>query len=276
MVSVGIFGAFLGGVLSLLSPCSALLLPAFFAYAFQSARQLLLRTSVFFAGLSLVLVPIGMGLGWAGSLLAGQRSTLITAGGWLVIALGVLTFFGGGFRIPFLSSLNSRVSGVSWLSVFLLGAVYGFAGFCAGPLLGAVLTTATVTGSAIIGALVMLSYAFGMALPLFLLAWLWDSRRLGSVTWLRGRVFHFGPLRLHTTSAIAGALFVLIGWMFLATHGTSGLPSLVSVDQQLCAQAAVLGFVRGKELLLAIVTLAILLVMAMSALIRSTRERDEA
>ena len=34
--------AFAGGVLSLLSPCSALLLPAFFAYAFPSRGQLVL------------------------------------------------------------------------------------------------------------------------------------------------------------------------------------------------------------------------------------------
>ena len=30
MVSIGFLGAFLGGVLAILSPCSALLLPAFF------------------------------------------------------------------------------------------------------------------------------------------------------------------------------------------------------------------------------------------------------
>ena len=48
MVSIGFLGAFLGGVLAILSPCSALLLPAFFAYAFTllrttSARFLRLR-----------------------------------------------------------------------------------------------------------------------------------------------------------------------------------------------------------------------------------------
>lgn len=34
MATIGLFGALAAGVLSLLSPCSALLLPAFFAYAF--------------------------------------------------------------------------------------------------------------------------------------------------------------------------------------------------------------------------------------------------
>ena len=40
MVEASFLASFLGGLLSLLSPCSALLLPAFFAYAFQSRGEL--------------------------------------------------------------------------------------------------------------------------------------------------------------------------------------------------------------------------------------------
>ena len=57
MVEVAYLAAFLGGVLSLLSPCSALLLPAFFAYAFQSRRRLSEKTVVFYVGLATTLVP---------------------------------------------------------------------------------------------------------------------------------------------------------------------------------------------------------------------------
>jgi cytochrome c biogenesis protein CcdA len=62
MVEVSYPAAFLGGVLSLLSPCSALLLPAFFAYAFQSRGKLLAKTAVFYLGLATTLVPLGMGI----------------------------------------------------------------------------------------------------------------------------------------------------------------------------------------------------------------------
>jgi cytochrome c biogenesis protein CcdA len=61
MVEVSYLAAFLGGILSLLSPCSALLLPAFFAYAFQSRKELLAKTAVFYVGLAATLVPLGMG-----------------------------------------------------------------------------------------------------------------------------------------------------------------------------------------------------------------------
>ena len=42
-MNLTLLGAFLGGILTLLSPCSVMLLPAFFAYAFSSPGALLAR-----------------------------------------------------------------------------------------------------------------------------------------------------------------------------------------------------------------------------------------
>jgi len=47
MIEIGVLAAFAAGVLALLSPCSALLLPSFFAYAFATKRALVTRTLVF-------------------------------------------------------------------------------------------------------------------------------------------------------------------------------------------------------------------------------------
>ncbi len=66
--------AFAGGVLSLLSPCSALLLLAFFAYAFPSRGQLVLRTGVFYLGLLTLFISLGLGLGAIGSLFLERRA----------------------------------------------------------------------------------------------------------------------------------------------------------------------------------------------------------
>lgn len=238
MTTIGFLGAFLGGVLSVLSPCSALLLPAFFAYAFTSKRQLVSKTAVFFLGLAVILVPIGAAAGTFGALVTQHRSTVITIGGAVLIFLGVYTFLGFGFNIPGLNKLSSssKVSGAGWVPVFLLGCVYGFAGFCAGPLLGAVLTTAVVGGSVLSGALVMAFYAFGMTVPLFVLALLWDRFQLGEKQWLRGRTKRVGPFKFSTFSMIAGALFVVIGVLFLTTYGTSSLPSLVSTESNFAIQ----------------------------------------
>ena len=55
MTGIGLLGALLGGLLSLVSPCSALLLPSFFALAFERPVVLLRRVLAFYLGLVLVL-----------------------------------------------------------------------------------------------------------------------------------------------------------------------------------------------------------------------------
>nr|WP_233436202.1 cytochrome c biogenesis protein CcdA [Streptomyces anulatus] len=140
MSDIGIIAAFLGGLLALLSPCSALLLPAFFACSFTSRTTLLARTLLFYAGLCATLVPLGVAGSLAGRLFYGHRDTLVTVGGWTVILLGVAQVLGLGFGVRRLSeAAGARRSG-SARSVFVLGAVYGLAGFCAGPILGGILT----------------------------------------------------------------------------------------------------------------------------------------
>ncbi|MCA1731915.1 MAG: cytochrome c biogenesis CcdA family protein, partial [Actinobacteria bacterium] len=227
MVEASYLAAFLGGVLSLLSPCSALLLPAFFAYAFQSRKNLLAKTAIFYIGLATTLVPLGIGISAVSRLVYGQRSTLILVSGLVIILLGVLQILGQGFELlgP-LSRLRGRVRGTSVGATFALGAVYGFAGFCSGPILGAVLTVAASSGQVFRGATLLAIYALGMAAPLFFMATLWDRFDLGRRSWLRGRELSIGRLRVHTTNLVSGIIFVLLGVVFIAYEGTSALSGL--------------------------------------------------
>jgi cytochrome c biogenesis protein CcdA len=226
MVEVSYLAALFGGILSLLSPCSALLLPAFFAYAFQSRSRLVTKTAVFYVGLAATLVPLGMGISAVSKLFYGQRSTLIMVAGMVLILLGVLQLLGRGFEFGPLSRLSGRIQGESTAATFALGAVYGFGGFCSGPILGAVLTVAASSGHVWRGASLLAIYALGMATPLFLLAVLWDRFDLGRRSWLRGRELSLGSLRVHTTNLISGIMFVVLGIVFIAYEGTSALSGL--------------------------------------------------
>ncbi|MDN5894078.1 MAG: cytochrome c biogenesis CcdA family protein [Nocardioides sp.] len=246
MSEVGILAAFAAGVLSLLSPCSALLLPSFFAYAFANTRALHARTLVFYVGLLLTLVPLGTGAGAASSLFYGHRSLLISLAGWTIIALGTLQLLGKGFSLPFsarLQNWSNQRGGSGWLSTLLLGAVYGLAGFCSGPVLGAILTVAATQGSPWAGGALLAVYALGMAAPLLVLAALWDRFDLGRRGWLRGRTLSWGKLRVHTTSLVSGLLFITIGVLFLRFDGTAGITGLFgmgdTVDFEFSAQQAV-------------------------------------
>ncbi|MFI7679156.1 cytochrome c biogenesis CcdA family protein [Actinophytocola sp. NPDC049390] len=232
MTGVGLLGAFLGGLLALVSPCSALLLPSFFAYAFDRLGALVARTLAFYLGLAAVLVPLGAGVGALGALLTRYRGIATTIGGLVVVALGVATMLGLGFGVATAQRATARIRVSSFASVVALGAVYGLAGFCAGPLLGSVLTVSAVGGDPFYGGLLMGVYALGMAAPLFVLAVVWERFGLGRRRWLRGRELRWGPVRTHTTSLVSGALFVAIGLLFLLTEGTANLGGFVGVDEQ--------------------------------------------
>ncbi|MFF4159603.1 cytochrome c biogenesis CcdA family protein [Streptomyces sp. NPDC001678] len=232
MTDIGYLAAFLGGVLALVSPCSALLLPAFFAYSLATPTRLLARTGVFYLGLATTLVPLGAASTAASRLFNGHRDLLITAGGWVVIAMGAAQIVGLGFASRKAQAAAGRITPRTAASTFLLGCVYGLAGFCAGPILGAVLTVTAVDGDPLHGASMLAVYALGMALPLFVLALLWDRFKLGQRRWLRGRELRLGRLRLHTTSLVSGLFFIAIGVLFLGFGGTTGLPGFVDAEQE--------------------------------------------
>ncbi|MFK0289225.1 cytochrome c biogenesis CcdA family protein [Streptomyces sp. NPDC090442] len=274
---IGYLAAFLGGALALISPCSALLLPAFFAYSLASPGRLLARTGVFYLGLATTLVPLGAASTAASKLFNGNRDLLIAVGGWLVIALGLAQIVGLGFASRRAQEAAARITPRTALSTFLLGCVYGLAGFCAGPILGSVLTVTAVSGSPVYGASMLAVYALGMALPLFVLALLWDRFRLGTRGWLRGREFALGRLRLHTTSVVSGLFFIGIGVLFLTFNGTSALPGIVDADSDMRVEkwAAQLGNAVPNAVLLAVAALAVAAVLGWIAL-RPDRKRDAA
>ncbi|GGM61290.1 cytochrome C biogenesis protein CcdA [Longimycelium tulufanense] len=236
MTGIGYLGAFLGGVLALVSPCSALLLPAFFAYAFDRPGRLAARTGIFYLGLATTLVPMGAAASLVGGLLNTHRDQVVLVGGLLLVGFGVLQIAGRGFGSGAAQRLAGRVRISSAASVFALGAVYGLAGFCSGPVLGSVLTISAAGGDPAYGATLLAIYALGMVVPLFGLAALWDRFDLGRKGWLRGRELRLGPLRTHSTSLASGLLFIAIGLVFLLTDGTGGLGGLFDVDQQYAAQ----------------------------------------
>ncbi|WP_274560260.1 cytochrome c biogenesis CcdA family protein [Streptomyces spiramyceticus] len=274
---IGYLAAFLGGLLALLSPCSALLLPAFFAYSIDSTSRLMARTGIFYAGLATTLVPLGAAGSYAGRLFYGHRDQLVLAGGWLIIALGLAQILGMGFASRRIAALSGRIRPTTAVSVYALGAVYGLAGFCAGPILGSVLTVAAVSGTPVYGGLLLAVYALGMAVPLFLLALLWERFELGNRQWLRGRAFRLGRFELHTTSLLSGLFFVALGTLFLAFDGTTALPGLLDADDSFAVEEWVSGLgeaVPDAVLLTGVVTL-VALALSLRTWRRTRREAAE-
>lgn len=250
-MGIGFAGAFLGGLAALLSPCAAMLLPSFFAYAFGSSRARLLgRTGLFYVGLLITLVPLGLAAGSLGALLATHRTTLALVGGVLLIGLGCLQVLGISFNIPGFRGGG----GTGPYAVIALGAVYGLAGACTGPLLGAVLTMAAVGGSPLYGAILLAMFGAGMVVPLLVLAWVWDSASLSER--LRPRQLTIGPITTSVWGLVSGVLFIVLGILFLTTDATGALGGIFDARQQLRLETALGSFATAIPDIAALVVVA--------------------
>jgi cytochrome c biogenesis protein CcdA len=269
--------AFAGGTLALLSPCSALLIPAFFAYAFPSRGQLVLRTGIFFAGLAAVLIPVGLGVGALGSLILERRAEVTLIAGLLLVAIGLYQLAIGGFEVPGTAGLMGRVSGDSIVATFTLGAVYGIAGFCAGPILGGVLTIAATSGGALSGGALLFVYALGMAVPLFALALLWEH--VGP--WARSRVsageWRIGRWSRPRVTVISSVMFIVLGIAFIVFQGSNALTgvyeSFGASDVSTELETAVSGAIRAQGGMVSALAI-VLIAVAASALVLRRRRRQ--
>ncbi|MDO8145431.1 cytochrome c biogenesis CcdA family protein [Isoptericola sp. 178] len=279
-MEVGLLTAFLGGALALLSPCGALLLPAFFASTVGAGPRLWAHGGVFLTGLLVVLVPLGVGAGALGTLFVTRRDLVIAVAAVLLVVLGVVQLLGLGVDlarvVPGVRAVQrSSATRTGWAKTFLLGAAGGVAGFCAGPILGAVLTLAAAQGDVVGAGLLLAVYGVGMVLPLLVLATLWgrlDDRRRAA---LRGRTVTVLGRELHTTSIVTGLLLVAAGVLFWATNGLVGMPELVPVSTQ--------AWLQGQGALLANPVLDVGLLLAVAAVVvvvwtrhRARRERAAA
>jgi cytochrome c-type biogenesis protein len=206
--------SFIAGVLSFISPCTLPILPAYFAFTFQSDRtRIALMTLSFFGGLALIFSLLGASTSALGSLLNDNIVLLTRIGGGLLIVFGVMSILGRGFTGPQFQTNRSATVGGS----FLFGATFGLGLTpCVGPILAGLLTIAAGQSVAR-GASMLFVYALGLGLPLMLVSTFIGDRPRDSLIWriLRGKGWHvqvFGrSLHLHSTTLISGLLFLALG-----------------------------------------------------------------
>ena len=266
-MDIGLLSAFLGGILALLSPCAALLLPAFFASSVGAGPRLLVHGLVFYLGLLTLLVTLCLGVGFIGGLLTTHRQAIVVLSSLVLIVLGIIQLFGHGFdlsrMLPGQSALQSSAAAATGLGKsFILGMTSSIAGFCAGPILGAVLTLAATSGNAVVSALILSAYGAGMVLPLLIIVLLWNKLGQRGQSVLRGRVFTFLGRQWHTTSVVTGLLVILVGIVFWTTNGLVGVPQLVPDETQAWLQESA-GLLRNPifDIVMIIMVAAVVLLM---------------
>jgi cytochrome c biogenesis protein CcdA len=215
--SSSLAAAFIGGVLALFAPCCVVsLLPTFVGAALERGRlRLPAMAAIFAAGIAAVMLPIVLGIGLLGQLLAAQHRVVFLVVGLFLVLLALQVLSGRPWSLP-LPMLRLRVSGSTPGGIFALGLTAGVASSCCAPVLAGVVALSALASS-VTGALGLgLAYVFGMVFPLIVTVLVWDRVHPGSPTFaLRTRRVGLGGWSVPWTDALAAVMFLAIGILAL-------------------------------------------------------------
>lgn len=232
MSDVSFVLAFAAGLLGFLSPCVVPLIPGYLSFvsgvsltemSLEERRRhlgrVLLATSLFVLGFSVIFTAMGASASALGDLILGNRLLLSRIGGVVVIGLGLAVL--GIIKVPGFyreRRFQMRRRPLGLFGAFPVGMAFGFAWTpCVGPVLTAVLTLAAASQTASTGALLLFAYSLGLGLPFLVTALLmtaafdamgWLRRNARAVTTISG-VF----LLVMGTAMVTDLLFTLNTWL---------------------------------------------------------------
>jgi len=181
---ITVFGAFLAGILSFLSPCVLPLVPSFITYltglSFADLqaehpthlvrRRTIIHSLLFISGFTLVFVLLGASATFIGGFLRENMSLMRKIGGALIVIFGMhvaglvpINLLLGEKRL----TLHNKPAG--YLGSIFVGIAFA-AGWtpCIGPILASILIVAAKEETVLHGIMLLLVYSLGLAIPFFL------------------------------------------------------------------------------------------------------------
>ena len=195
---------FLEGIISFISPCMLPMLPIYISYFAANAdkkSKIFYRALAFVFGFTFVYSVMGLGAGAISMLLMRYKTAVNIVTGFIVIIFG-LSYL-EVIRLPFFKGMNSGRSASTVLSAFIFGIVYSISLTpCVGAFLGAALSQAAVSGTALRGTLLLVSYSLGLGVP-FLISAVLIKELSGAFTFVKK---HYGVI-----NKLSGTFLIIIG-----------------------------------------------------------------
>jgi cytochrome c-type biogenesis protein len=222
MFDVTLWGAAFAGLLSFLSPCILPIVPPYLAFLAglslddltgesvdPAGRRRVVSTALAFAlGLVTVFVALGASATWIGGAVQAYAAQLRWVAGGVIILLGC--HFLGILRIPLLyrqARIEVEARPSSLIGAYVVGMAFAFGWTpCVGPILAAILFTASQEESIGQGMGLLLAYGLGMAAPFVAAAWFIDPFLRLMKRFRR----HMGKVE-----KVMGAFLVLTGLIFI-------------------------------------------------------------
>jgi cytochrome c-type biogenesis protein len=207
-------GAFVAGLAMFLAPCTLPIVPGYLAFIGGQRRRVLPNAVAFVLGFSILFVLLGASAGLFGFVIGSWRFALARVGGLLIMLFGLTML--GVLRVPFLTA-ERHIALPSWISVgnpsssALIGALFALGWSpCIGPILGTILFAASASATAASGALLLLIFSLGLAIPFLLMALL-----LSRAEMMTRHLTRFSRV----LSVVGGVFLVLLGFLMLLGQG---------------------------------------------------------
>lgn len=207
------------GAVSFLSPCVLPLVPGYLSTVAGVApselrgthkRRVLVPSLLFVASFSAIFVVLGVGASLFGASFAADREVLDKIAAVVIIALGVFFVMSAVItRLNHEWHIDALMQRAGRGGPLVTGAAFALAWTpCIGPTLGAILSAAALSSSALHGAVLLAFYSAGLAIPFLLTALAFE--RMTSL---------FGVIKRHYQVVIAAGGAVLIAMGVLVWSG---------------------------------------------------------
>jgi cytochrome c-type biogenesis protein len=212
--------AFLGGILSILSPCLLPVLPGYMGYIAgvaltsnteKSKRTITLHAIAFSLGFAIVMMMIGGIVGSIGGQLKNYQEEVTRIGGILLIMLGIhmtgVIQWKKLLEEKKLFTQKSENKNHTLAHSLITGVIFGTSWTpCIGPILGSIATIAGIAGGLEKGILLFAVYSAGFSIPLIIIALL---------TSIVGKKIKSIERYAQKSSLIAGTILIVIGTLLL-------------------------------------------------------------
>lgn len=221
-MDVTLWGAFLAGVISFISPCVLPLVPPYLAYMAgvsidqltgvgdekAASSRVFLAALAFVLGFTTVFVTLGASASAIGQLVTQYMHILGYVAGAVIIVMGL--HFLGVFRIALFykeARVHVQRRPVGLGGAYLIGLAFAFGWTpCVGPILAAILFVAGTEDTVARGAVLLASYSLGLGIP-FLVAALFARPFMGFMARFRSQ--------MGKVEKVMGVFLVATGIMFV-------------------------------------------------------------
>ena len=213
--------AFVGGILSFLSPCVLPLVPSYLGFVTgftinemaDRRRMAMIHALLFVAGFTLIFMLFGATATALGRVLKYYEVWFQRIGGGLIILFGLYCL--GVLKLSFLDQdarMHLDRTPLGYLGSVLVGMAFA-AGWtpCIGPILGGILTLSASESSVTRGMTLLGVYSLGLAVPFLVAAWAVES----FLDWFQ-RFRRYLPW----VQRISGVILILVGFLMMTGQFT--------------------------------------------------------